>query len=360
MAKIHSPYSSIDSLRLCISEIKDYYNKTNQSLPDMLDFYGTIKLHGTNAGVGYNNVSGMWYQSRSNIITPEKDNAGFAAFAESKKEQFMNMINIVKTTYNIDLDTHSIVLFGEWAGKGIQKGVAISSMDRFFALFDVKVFLTKNKEECYYLKGTTQNERRFAEIKSDSANNIYNIHEFRTYNIKLNFSDLESSQKELTSYINEIELQCPFASNFNVKGSGEGIVFSHYITEKQRFIFKVKGEEHKASKESKKVEISPEQMSEIELFINRVITNNRFMQAIDYVYKFNPELEETYNKPPHQKHIKYIVEWILKDIHKEEHDVIEVNKYDPKKINIEVSKKVLPLFRSYVNNGISGNLLHSS
>lgn len=349
MVKLHSSYSSIDSLRLCISDIKEYYQKHSLAIPETLDFYGTIKLHGTNAGVGYNNQNGMWYQSRSNIITPEKDNAGFAKFAESKKEIFMNMINIVKTTYNIDLDNYSIVLFGEWTGKGIQKGVAISEMERFFALFDVKVFNSSNKDDCYYIKGSSSplTPQKFPELKSDSANNIYNIHEYRTYNIKLNFSDLESLQKELTSYIDEIEVQCPFASAFNVRGPGEGIVFTHYFEDKnnnqQRFIFKVKGDEHKASKEAKKIEIRPEQMSEIDLFIERTVTNNRFQQALDYVYKFNPELE-TYNKKPEQKHMKHIVQWVLNDILKEERDNIVLNNYEPKQINIAVSKKVFALF----------------
>jgi hypothetical protein len=45
-----------------------------------LTFKGTVKLHGTNAAVCWNASSGMWAQSRENIITPEKDNAGFAFF----------------------------------------------------------------------------------------------------------------------------------------------------------------------------------------------------------------------------------------------------------------------------------------
>lgn len=42
----------------------------------ILTFKGTIKLHGTNAAVCYNEISGIWFQSRSRIITPESDNAG--------------------------------------------------------------------------------------------------------------------------------------------------------------------------------------------------------------------------------------------------------------------------------------------
>ena len=44
----------------------------------VLKFIGTVKLHGTSASVIFNDISGIWVQSRSNIITPQSDNAGFA------------------------------------------------------------------------------------------------------------------------------------------------------------------------------------------------------------------------------------------------------------------------------------------
>ena len=46
---------------------------------------GTVKQHGTNAGVTINKDGEIWAQSRSNIITIQSDNAGFAFFVESKK-----------------------------------------------------------------------------------------------------------------------------------------------------------------------------------------------------------------------------------------------------------------------------------
>ena len=51
-----------------------------------LTFNGTIKLHGTCASICYNDYN-MWVQSRKQIITPLKDNAGFAFFVESKEEK---------------------------------------------------------------------------------------------------------------------------------------------------------------------------------------------------------------------------------------------------------------------------------
>jgi hypothetical protein len=82
-----------------------------------------VKLHGTNAGVSFNAPSGMWAQSRENIITPEKDNAGFAFFVHSNETAFMRLFHDVAV--NNDMDTHknTITIYGEWCGSGIQKGV---------------------------------------------------------------------------------------------------------------------------------------------------------------------------------------------------------------------------------------------
>ena len=57
------------------------YDKTAK-MP-VITAHGTVKLHGTNAGVSYHKGE-LYAQSKKNIITPHKDNAGFASFVESK------------------------------------------------------------------------------------------------------------------------------------------------------------------------------------------------------------------------------------------------------------------------------------
>src|SRR5688572_22625999 len=54
----------------------------------VLKFIGSVKLHGTNLGISWNRKDGLWVQSRENIITPQKDNAGSAFFVETNKEAF--------------------------------------------------------------------------------------------------------------------------------------------------------------------------------------------------------------------------------------------------------------------------------
>ena len=57
-----------------------------------LTFTASEKIHGTNAGVSYSIPDGIWAQSRENIITVEKDNAGFAFFVSQNESVLIDMI----------------------------------------------------------------------------------------------------------------------------------------------------------------------------------------------------------------------------------------------------------------------------
>ena len=47
----HSSYSSIEQLRHLVKDVEHYFPVSERPT---LEFYGTVKLHGTNAGIGYN------------------------------------------------------------------------------------------------------------------------------------------------------------------------------------------------------------------------------------------------------------------------------------------------------------------
>jgi hypothetical protein len=73
----------------------------------------TRKIDGTNSAVGvHDNEDGtytVWAQSRTRIITPAADNAGFAKWVEDNRETLIT-------------DLGPGLHFGEWWGKGIQSG----------------------------------------------------------------------------------------------------------------------------------------------------------------------------------------------------------------------------------------------
>lgn len=96
--------------------------------------YGSkIKLHGTNAGI---RISGcqVQAQSRNRDITPDQDNCGFAAWVEETREFWSKWDHP---------GTSDAVIFGEWAGPGVQGGAqaeAVSKLDRkhffVFAIYE--------------------------------------------------------------------------------------------------------------------------------------------------------------------------------------------------------------------------------
>jgi hypothetical protein len=66
---------------------------SSKELPT-LEFFGTVKLHGTNGAVCFDTRTNEFYaQSRERILSMESDNAGFNFFVQANKTTFMNMIN---------------------------------------------------------------------------------------------------------------------------------------------------------------------------------------------------------------------------------------------------------------------------
>ena len=338
----HSSYSSIEQLRHLIKDVEHYYkNKCVADTLPTLRFTGTIKLHGTNAGIGYNNKDGLWCQSRSNIITPKQDNAGCAFFVESNKQYFIDTIKMIATNNMIDLDTNSLILFGEWCGTGIQKGVAISKLPRMFVAFDVKV-VPNNGDDAYYIDTT------LPEIVNNDERKIYNIYLFKTFTIDIDFNNIAGQGTDcLREIIDEVEKCCPFGKALGAEGVGEGVVFKHHYSPRGRYIFKLKGDEHKVSKEKVKIEVAPEVIASINEFCDRTVSDNRLTQAIDMIFHNNPALP-TYNTPIEMKHVQKIITWMRDDIWKEEMDVMVANKLEPNMVFSELAKRTSSMFKRRV------------
>ena len=112
------------------------------------DIVITEKIDGTNAAIGIEPVESDWdvpdgmasviifeggmagiyavyAQSRKRIITPDKDNFGFARWV------YENALSLV---HDLGPGLH----FGEWWGSGIQRGYGLPKGEKRFSLFNVK------------------------------------------------------------------------------------------------------------------------------------------------------------------------------------------------------------------------------
>lgn len=292
-----------------------------------LTFQGTVKLHGTNGSVVFSNGD-INFQSRDNILgnTVEgyKDNSGFYGNMSKHKVLFSVMFYDLILENNIDHNFNDIVIYGEWAGKGIMKGTGINNLDKAFYIFGVKVKPHDEEQSSYWIKD-------YSYLKSHE-NNIYNINDFQTFNIEIDFNNPSSYIEELDKLIDIVEHECPVAKQLGHSGVGEGIVFTTFLDDGIALRFKIKGEKYsKASKEPKIKLEDPLESEKLE-FAYVLLPNWRLEQGINEVCNLNNggyiDMKDT----------GLYLKWIQNDILKEEEMLIQVSKFGWKDVASYVTR----------------------
>ena len=304
-----------------------------------IPFKGTVKLHGTNAGVAMDGDGEMWYQSRKGIITPTKDNAGFAFFADSNKAIFENFINDIRV--NALLTDETVVIFGEWCGGNIQKGVAINGLDKMFVIFAVKVVPIDDEKPNYYI-----HENNWDNCKAPD-NRIYNINDFEHKTIDIDFNNPELSRNVMIDIMSEVEKECPVGKAFGRKldeddTTGEGNVWVGWYNN-VRHIFKVKGEKHSVSKVKVLAPVDIEKINSVNSFVEYVVTANRLEQGIEQVFTSE-------SKTPDMASTGTYLKWVLNDIMSEEMDTLIGNNLEPKDVNKSVMVASRKWYFNYIES----------
>ena len=299
----------------------------NAKKKPVVTFNGTIKLHGTNASFCYNEKLGFWTQSREQIITPESDNAGFSQFANSIKNDLITLIKDISTTQGIDLSESIISVYGEWAGKGIQKGVGISTLEKSFYTFGIKVSNLNNEDDKPYwidFKGFRNEDLK-----------VYNILDFPTFSVDVDFSMPQLSQNTFADITKDVEKECPVAKHFGVEnGLGEGVVWTaNYKGNNYRF--KVKGQKHSVTKVKKLASVDVEKLKTIQDFVEYAVTENRVEQGIKAIFG-DGDLDRS--------KMGDFLRWIIKDITSEESDTMSENSLEPKDVNKYISFRAREMF----------------
>ena len=289
MNKRHIKFPSIDQFPTIVTNINRHFNfvgldengdpiydKTLQK--PKLKFKGRVKLHGTNAGVCYNNIGGFWAQSRENIITVEKDNAGFAFFANSKKDMLTALIAKVSIEHNIDLNTNTISIYGEWCGGNIQSTVGLTNLEKSFFIFGVKISPFDETQAAYWVD---HSNLRFNEDR------IYNIDDYQTFEIEIDFNIPQLAQNLLNELALQVEAECPVAKAFGFPNTiGEGLVWSTDVNG-VFYRFKVKGDKHAGKSKVKTLKVVDDAkiMKCLEL-ADKVTPIWRLSQMLDQTFDF--------------------------------------------------------------------------
>jgi tRNA-binding EMAP/Myf-like protein len=301
-------------------------------------YYAKIKLHGTNASVQIHPDGTVVAQSRTDVITPEKDNAGFARWVHNNEDHFKQLAR-----------DKTIIFYGEWCGPGIQKNTAISDIGRkIFAVF------------CIHIGGPTE----LAVYQPDSAvitdwlgpkhPDIFVIpwvknSDGQNVEYHLDYNEKESLRKS-ANYINElvaeVEREDPWVKEtFGVSGVGEGIVLypvkkdGQTVSERTDFselMFKAKGEKHKVVKQKEAAQIDPEVAANIDEFVGLFVTEARLEQGVAIACngQFDVKLTGSFLK------------WFNKDVEKESVAELEASKLEWK----QVAKAVSSAAREWYQN----------
>lgn len=316
-------FTSIGSFRHAVKDIRGYCNSRGIPLPTV-KYYGTVKLHGTNSGVRVT-PDKIHPQSRSRTLAIDNDNFGFAAFTLNAARSAL--FGTLRDQF--DLGDESITFFGEWVGSGIQKNVAVSNLPRHFVIFSANV---ANK----YIPAHQFPQAIFSDsmLARFNSEGIYFINQAPTYIITVDYANPEHALMEIDKLTIAVEEKCPWGKMRGVDGIGEGIVWvpmDDDMLQHTSLWFKSKGLKHKEpDAKGYKTEVDPVKVLTISSVVGALLPDWRMEQGINELRQKGLALT-TENTGAY-------LQWICRDILKEEQDVITANNLSWKDIVSSINR----------------------
>jgi hypothetical protein len=252
-----------------IEKFSDVWAKAQKYNVGKVQLRSKIKLHGTNAGVRI--VDGVFTaQKRTSDITPLSDNAGFAFWAS-----------------NIQWKTkQDVIMYGEWAGPGVQKSDAISLIDRKrFFVFGILMLDVDEDKNNYII---------CPDIISKYLPDDPNIMSIPWHGEPMlldsdNVGTARAIQTIVEEQVHAIGDEDPYVKEqFGISGVGEGLVIAPYnesgiINQAyyNTYVFKVKSEAHMVKKTKSAAHIQTEVPDSVKNFARDFVTDVRCQQMID-------------------------------------------------------------------------------
>lgn len=305
------------------------YDKS-RPLP-VVQMTGTVKLHGTNSSWSLHKDILTPMSRKKILIVGKEDNAGFASFTSEYETEIKSMLIAYAAEMNIDTNVNTLVVSGEWAGKGVHKNnsTAIAQLpDKHVFIFAAKSVDAEGKEVWCELNNTL----------SLPQCRVHNIEHFSVYTHTIDFNNLDASKEYLESVVNEVEQCCPVADALGIRGIGEGAVFTGYDEKIGKILFKVKGLKHSSSKVKTVSEYEIQQAETVNEFAGQVVTVSRIEQALNEL-----ELEAT------KRSTGKVVQWVYDDVIKEEQETMKASQLtNTRALKSAVQKATRELFFKYL------------
>jgi hypothetical protein len=352
MRRRHIKFPSINQYRNTVKVAKlhaTYVGKDEDGAPiydpskvlPTLEFLGTVKLHGTNASIVHRVGQPLDCQSRKRILTVRGDNAGFAQFTlgDTGEPIWNPYFTALRETNGIS-PSETVIVYGEWCGKGIQKGVAIAAFDKTFIIFAIRVY--DEVEE----QGRWLYPEEMSAVPLPEHDRVKSILDFPTYRVTIDFNNPVLAQNELARLTENVEAECPVAAAMGVSGTGEGIVWRCVSPDynSSDYWFKVKGEKHSVTKVKTLAPVDVELMTSIHEFVGAVLQSSRLQQGIEH-------LRESGLEPSKRTTAEYL-RWVVKDVIKEESDTMEASGLQPKQVNKHLSTQARKWYFEWLSQNL--------
>lgn len=269
MSTQHVSWGSIELLHNCVRTL-DHLAAQGQPKP-IVDYRAKVKLHGTNCAVQVT-PDGVISQSRTQLLTPEADYKGFAAWAHAHRAYFAAL-------------ELGLVVFGEWCGPGIEKGMAISKVQtkRFV------VFAIQAGERLVYEPAEVR-----AQLPAAHAPPELHVLPWEGAPITIDFGSRESLEQaalEINRRVAEVEREDPWVKReLGISGLGEGLVLYPVAVnaaparldaaELAVLMFKAKGEKHRTAGTKTAVSVDATKVASISDFVVLMVTEARLQQGL--------------------------------------------------------------------------------
>ncbi|KAI4195915.1 MAG: hypothetical protein LQ350_006899 [Teloschistes chrysophthalmus] len=333
-----------------IGSLKDFLYNFNCTLPSTrtVPLIGSVKLHGTHADWVVSSDDTIRVQSRNVLdLSSTNDPYGLFAFATPIRAVILRLRDDILRRYTklnpeVSPDPkHSVIVAGEWSGRGVQKGVAVSQLPRHFVIISI------------YVNDTWVPESQYADLH-DEAHGIYNIGMTGFYRLDLNLDNIDDSEAAIQALVADVERLCPYGLMRGVTDKGEGIVWKPLdYASRPELWFKYRGDSRAVSHSWKlpATAVAVAKPQREDNFVTAVVTAQRLEQGWEY-------LKET-GLPRNEAGVGKFLAWITNDIFTEEIREMKEKNISKGKLKAIAApwykKRLTDFIREDKTNGLTGS-----
>lgn len=269
MSTTHVAWPSIELLHNVVRTV-NHLHELGRPLP-IVEYRAKVKLHGSNCAVQITEA-GIAAQSRTSLLTPQADYKGFATWVQRHAAYFQIL-------------ARGLVVFGEWCGPGVEKGMAISAAKtKLFVVFAVQV----DGRVSY------QPDDIRALVPAAGAPDELHVLPWEDDAIHIDYGSraaLDAAAAALNARVDEVEREDPWAKRaLGITGLGEGLVFYPVSidgapppadpAELAQLMFKAKGDKHRTAGTRTAVAVDAAVAASVDEFVDLMVTEARLAQGV--------------------------------------------------------------------------------